>query len=200
MITNCRCGALDQSHCAAEVFNVRVRKRMAVPVRPLIAIELASAGIGVTLAVAAAPQAVAAPTTSGTSSTTSTNHRTYSTGSKHSGRKSPSLHPLPAIPLAPGPPRRPHPNRGRRRVPPPSPRQPQVSPPARLRGPHPRHGHRHQPRRERPLRRHPARCRRRTHSCLPPAERRRAPSSITGARITVTATTGCCSRTGFAVT
>src|SRR4029077_7442587 len=88
MITNCRRGILDQSHCAAEVFNDRVRKGIAVPVRPLLAIGLASAGIGVTLAVAAAPQAAAAPTTSGTSSTTSTNHRSHSTGSQHLVRKS----------------------------------------------------------------------------------------------------------------
>ncbi len=100
----------------------------------------------------------------------------------------PSLHPLAAIPLAPGPPRRPHPNRIRRRVPPPSPRQPLVSP-------------QKQPHREQPPHRRPrkARCRRRTHSCLPPTKQRR-PSSTTGAHTTATrAATGSYSKTGIAV-
>src|SRR5258705_8015920 len=88
MTANCRSSIGDQCHCAPALFNVMVRKGMAVPVRPLLAIGLASAGIGVTLAVAAAPQAAATPTTSGTPSTTSTNHRSYSTGSQHLVRKS----------------------------------------------------------------------------------------------------------------
>ena len=172
---------------------------MAVPVRPLLAIGLASAGIGVTLAVAAAPQAAAAPTTSGTSSTTSTNHRSHSDREPALGQEIGHRYTLwrlyrwlrvlhgDHIPIA-------FVDESR----PPSPRQPLVSPPARLRGPHPRHAHRHQARRERPLHRRPrkARRRRRTHSCLPPTKRRR-PSSTTGAH--TTATTGSCSKTGIAV-
>src|ERR1700682_88772 len=61
---------------------------MAVSARPLLAIGVATSGIGVNIALAAARQAAAAPTTSGTSSTTSTNHRSHSTGSQQLVRKS----------------------------------------------------------------------------------------------------------------
>ena len=59
-----------------------------MPVRPLLAIGLASAGIGVTLAVGAAPKAAAAPATSGTSSTTSSHNGSQGTGAHQSVRNS----------------------------------------------------------------------------------------------------------------
>jgi hypothetical protein len=57
---------------------------MAVSVRPLLAIGLASAGIGVTLAVAAAPQAGAAPPTPATSGATSSSHQLVRNSAKAS--------------------------------------------------------------------------------------------------------------------
>src|ERR1700722_14368662 len=70
---------------------------MAVLVRPLLAIGLASAGIGVAFAVAAAPLAAAAPATSRTSSNTSTNHWSYDKGSRHLVRNSTNASPTGAF-------------------------------------------------------------------------------------------------------
>ena len=69
---------------------------MAVSVRPLLAIGLASAGIGVAFAVAAAPLAAAAPAKSGTSNT-STNHWSYDKGSRQLVRNSTNASPTGAF-------------------------------------------------------------------------------------------------------